>query len=88
MSGKDEFIEGLTGDVVLHGMTTQDAIERLRRENAPDVYHRFIQEVEALTIKADWGAVKVVGELTRAVKRAQLVTDGDLAPVNERAAHD
>ena len=38
-----------------------------------DVYHRFIEEVEALTITADWGVVKVVGELTRAVKRAQFV---------------
>jgi hypothetical protein len=46
-----------------------------------DVYHRFIEEVDALTIKADWTAVKTVGELTRAVKRAQLVYDGELAEV-------
>lgn len=82
---EETFIEGLTGDVVLYGMTTQDAIERLRKENRPmDVYHRFIEEVDVLTIKADWGAVKVVGELTRAVKRAQLVHDGELKPVSER----
>lgn len=36
-----------------------------------DVYHLFIEEVERLTINASDSAVKVVGDLTRAVKRAQ-----------------
>ena len=46
-----------------------------------DVYHRFIEEVDALYLKADWTAVQTVGELTRAVKRAQMVYDGELAEV-------
>ena len=51
-----------------------------------DVYEAFIAEVEALTIRADMPAVAVVGELTRAVKRAQMVVDGEIRPVSERAA--
>ena len=46
-----------------------------------DVYHRFIEEVDALTIKADWTTVHTVGELIRAVKRAQMVYDGELNEV-------
>ena len=51
-------------------------------------YELFIQEVDALTIMADASVVHVVGELTRAAKRAQLVADGELCPVNERVAVD
>lgn len=40
-----------------------------------NVYEGFIAEVEALTIMADMPAVAVVGELTRAVKRAQNAWD-------------
>jgi len=40
-----------------------------------NVYDLFIAEVEAMTIQADDSAVKVVGELTRAVKRAQNAWD-------------
>ena len=47
-------------------------------------YTRFIEEVEALTIKADDPTVAVVGELTRAAKRAQMVVDEDLPPVGYR----
>jgi hypothetical protein len=50
----------------------------------PDVYARFCEEVDALVIAASDPAVKVVGDLTRAVKRAQMVVDGDLRPVRER----
>jgi hypothetical protein len=50
-----------------------------------DVYARFIAELDALTIHAGDPAAKVVGDLTRAVKRAQLVHDGDLRPVAERS---
>jgi hypothetical protein len=46
-----------------------------------NVYERFIEEQEAMTIKADESAVAVVGRLIRAVKRAQMVVDGELAPV-------
>jgi hypothetical protein len=46
-----------------------------------DVYTRFIEEVDALTINAEDSAVSVVGDLTRAVKRAQLVHEGKLDPV-------
>lgn len=49
-----------------------------------DVYHRFIEEFDALTIRADDPAAHVVGVLFRACKRAQMVHDGDLAPVRER----
>lgn len=51
-----------------------------------NVYERFIEEVDALVIKADKPAVAVVGELTRAVKRAQMVVDGELPRVAEREA--
>lgn len=50
-----------------------------------NVYEAFIAEVDALTIRADDRAVAVVGELTRAVKRAQMVVDGELRPIAERA---
>lgn len=56
--------------------------------NARNVYERFIEEVDALTIGADDSAVHVMGVLTRAVKRAQMVVDGDLKPVGERAGGD
>lgn len=49
-----------------------------------NVYERFIEESEAVLIKADDSAVHVVGMLTRAAKRAQMVVDGDLLPVAER----
>jgi hypothetical protein len=49
-----------------------------------NVYERFIEEQEAMTIKADESAVAVVGRLMRAVKRAQMVADGELPPVAER----
>lgn len=48
-----------------------------------NVYERFIEEVDALAIHADQSAVSVVAELTRAVKRAQLVVDGELRPVGD-----
>lgn len=51
---------------------------------SPNVYQRFCEEVDALVIGADDSAVSVVGELTRAVKRAQMVVDGELPPVAER----
>lgn len=53
-------------------------------EPNPDVYERFIEEVEALTIGASDPAAVVVGRLTRAVKRAQMVSDGELAPISAR----
>ena len=49
-----------------------------------NVYERFIEEVEAMTISVDDSAIRVVGDLTRAVKRAQMVVDGELPPVSER----
>lgn len=53
-----------------------------------NVYQRFVEEVDALTIQGADPAVKVVGELTRAVKRAQMVVDGELATVAAREADD
>lgn len=53
-----------------------------------NVYQRFCEEVDALTIKVDDGVLAVVGDLTRAVKRAQMVVDGDLRPVAEREPID
>jgi hypothetical protein len=50
----------------------------------PNVYRRFCEEVDALVIGANDSAVSVVGELTHAVKRAQMVVDGELLPVAER----
>ena len=49
-----------------------------------NVYERFKEEVDAMLIAADDPAVKVVGDLTRAVKRAQMVHDGELEPVAKR----
>jgi hypothetical protein len=43
-----------------------------------DVYHLFIEEFDALTITANDPVAHVVGVLFRAVKRAQMVHDGDL----------
>lgn len=50
-----------------------------------NVYQRFIEELDGMTIMADEGAVAVTGRLTRAVKRAQMVVDGEL-PAVRRAA--
>lgn len=47
-------------------------------------YDAFIEEVDALTIKATDPAVKVVGELTRAAKRAELVVEGAVPRVKDR----
>jgi hypothetical protein len=48
-----------------------------------DVYHRFIEELNAVTVMADIGAA-AIGICVRAVKRAQMVVDGELAPVQYR----
>ena len=48
-----------------------------------NVYKRFIEELNALRINANDPAAHVVGELTRAVKRAQMVVDGELKPLSE-----
>lgn len=47
-------------------------------------YELFIEELDAITIMAYDNAVHVVGELTRAAKRAQLVWDDDLPRVEDR----
>jgi hypothetical protein len=47
-------------------------------------YEAFNQEVDALTIPADLPAVAVVGIMTRAAKRAQLIIDRELAPIGQR----
>lgn len=57
---------------------------------ADTVYERFIAEVEALTIRTDMSAVAVVGELTRAVKRAQNAwdeADGEANPAMCACGH-
>lgn len=51
---------------------------------APNVYEAFNEEVEHMVIAAGDSAVKVVGALTRAVKRAQMVVDGELPRIRER----
>lgn len=61
---------GYVGDYPQHGPNT--------------VYERFIKEMEAMTIVGTEPAVTVVGRLTRAVKRAQMVVNGELPPVSER----
>lgn len=47
-------------------------------------YEAFTQEVDALTIPADSPAAHVVGIMTRAAKRAQMIIDRDLAPIGQR----
>lgn len=47
-------------------------------------YEAFTSEVDALEIGADFPAVQVVGIMTRAAKRAQMVVDRDLAPIGQR----
>lgn len=42
------------------------------------VYGHFIDEIDAMVIKSDEPAAAVVGRLTRAVRRAQLVYEGQL----------
>jgi hypothetical protein len=49
-----------------------------------NVYELFHEEMDALTIQSTMSAVHVVAIMTRAVKRAQLVADGELAPVKDR----
>lgn len=50
-----------------------------------DVYGAFIAETDALMpFPADMRAVHLLGVLTRAVKRAQMVVDGELPPISER----
>ena len=61
-------------------MTTPDVA-------AENVYGRFVEEMDAVLIRADDPAVRVVGELTRAVQRAQMVVDGELLPVAQRGSH-
>lgn len=48
-----------------------------RSVSAPtiDFYAAFIAEMDKLTIRADMPAAAVVGECTRAAKRAQMATD-------------
>lgn len=43
-----------------------------------DVYGRFLDELDAMSIMSDEAAAAVVGRLTRAVRRAQMVYDGNL----------
>ena len=50
-----------------------------------DVYGRFIEEMDALRVDANASAVEVVGLCFRAVKRAQMVADGELATVAARS---
>lgn len=50
-----------------------------------NVYEAYCQEVDALTIPADMRAVELLGVLTRAVKRGQMVIDRELAPIGQRA---
>jgi len=50
----------------------------------PNVYEAFTEELDHMVIAAGDSAVKVVGDLTRAVKRAQMVVDGDLPRIRER----
>ena len=50
-------------------------------------YERFIEETDAILAKgldANASAAHVVGEFTRAAKRAQMVLDGELDPVADR----
>lgn len=47
-------------------------------------YEAFNSEVDALNIGADFPAVHVVGIMTRAAKRAQMVVDRELAPIGQR----
>lgn len=52
--------------------------------NPANFYEAFTSEVDALTIGADFPAARVVGIMTRAAKRAQLVIDRELAPIGQR----
>lgn len=56
--------------------------------SSKNVYQRFIEELDGMTIMADEGAVAVTGRLTRAVKRAQMVVDGELPVLAERTERD
>ena len=49
-------------------------------------YERYIEELDAITIMADDSAAAVVGICTRAAKRAQMVVDGELPGLSERAS--
>lgn len=49
-----------------------------------NVYDLFCEEMDSLTIESTMSAVQVVAIMTRAVKRAQLVLDEELAPVAKR----
>ena len=49
-----------------------------------NVYRRFIEELDGMTIAANTPAVIVIDRLTRAVARAQLVVDGELPVLAER----
>jgi hypothetical protein len=50
----------------------------------PNVYEAFTEELDHMVVAAGDSAVKVVGDLTRAVKRAQMVVDGELPRIRER----
>jgi hypothetical protein len=50
----------------------------------PNVYQRFLEELDAMEISARDNAVQVVGFCIRAVKRAQMVYDGELPTVAAR----
>lgn len=49
-----------------------------------NVYERFIIELDEMTIGTDEPVAAVVGRLIRAVKRAQMVNDGELKSPRER----
>ena len=60
-------------------MTENSEARKRREEMEPvkTVYERFIEELDGMTIMADQPAASVVGELTRAVKRAQNSWEAD-----------
>lgn len=48
------------------------------------VYERFIEELDGVKLDASESATSVLARVMRAVKRAQMVHDGELDPLAER----
>ena len=86
-----EFAEALGGRVIATGLSPHEALvlyekrqSAISEARSKNVYELFIGEMDALSIGAALSAAEVVGLLTRAVKRAQMVFDGELEPVDNR----
>lgn len=87
--GEDTGMNGPVRDMIFGLNTAVESLAGLVEEAADAAqqatfYRLFIAEMDALTINVADPVAHVVGVLTRAAKRAQMVHDGELLPISDR----